>query len=58
MCSMHLFFMVRILGVLVLSIQFQDTMIVTTKTGCMECIVREAVEMDLHSDNMNKKFSP
>jgi hypothetical protein len=37
------------------SIQFQDTRILAMKTGCMECIIREAIEMKLHPNNMNRK---
>jgi len=36
-------------------IQFQDTRIPTTKTGCMEHIIKEAIETEPHSDNINRK---
>jgi len=34
-------------------IQFQDADLLVMKSGCMECIVREAVKTDLHANNMN-----
>jgi hypothetical protein len=34
-------------------IQFQDTRILAMKTGCMEHIIREAIEIKLHPDNMS-----
>jgi hypothetical protein len=38
-------------------IQFQDTRILATKTECMECIIREATEIKLHPNNMNREGS-
>jgi hypothetical protein len=36
------------------SIHFQDTMILTMKTRCMKHIVREAIVVELHPNNMNR----
>jgi hypothetical protein len=37
------------------SIQFQDARILAMKTGHMEHIIREAVEIELHPNNVNRK---
>jgi hypothetical protein len=34
--------------------QFQDTRILAMKTGCMECITREAIKIELHPDITNR----
>jgi hypothetical protein len=34
-------------------IQFQDTSILPTKSRCMECIVREVIQIELHLYNMD-----
>jgi hypothetical protein len=39
-------------------IQFQDTRILATKTGCMESIIRGATEIALYPDNMNREGFP
>jgi hypothetical protein len=40
-------------------IQFQDISILAKKTGCMGCIIREAVETELHPNNMiREEVSP
>jgi len=36
-------------------IQFQDTSILAMRSGCMEHIIREAIEIELHPDNMNRE---
>jgi hypothetical protein len=36
-------------------IQFHNTSILATKTQYMNCIVREAIEIELHSNNMNRE---
>jgi hypothetical protein len=36
-------------------IHFYDTNILTKKFRCMECLVREATQIELHSDNMNRE---
>jgi hypothetical protein len=35
-------------------IQFQNTRILVTETGCMEHIIREATEIELPPDNVNR----
>jgi len=35
--------------------QFQDTSILAMRSGCMEHIIREAIEIELHPDNMNRE---
>jgi hypothetical protein len=35
--------------------QFQDTIILDMKSRCMEYIIREAAEFELHPDNMNRE---
>jgi hypothetical protein len=37
------------------NIQFQDTRILVTKTGCMKHVIREAIETELQPDNMNRE---
>jgi hypothetical protein len=41
-------------------LKFQDTRILATKTGRMEHIIREAIQIQPHSDNMKREegFSP
>jgi hypothetical protein len=36
-------------------IQFQDTRILATRSGHVEFIIKEAMEIELHSDNMNRE---
>jgi hypothetical protein len=36
-------------------IQFQDISILVRKCGCMEHIIRKAVETELHPNNMNRE---
>jgi len=36
-------------------IQFQDTRILTTRIGCMQCTIRETRKIELPPDNMNKE---
>jgi hypothetical protein len=36
-------------------IQFLDASILAVKSRCMECIIREAIEIELHPDNMNRE---
>jgi hypothetical protein len=34
-------------------IQFYDTVILSKKYECMQCLVREAMEIELHPENVN-----
>jgi hypothetical protein len=34
-------------------IQFHGTSILAKKFGCMECMIREVIESELHPDNTN-----
>jgi hypothetical protein len=36
-------------------IQFNDTIILAKKPGCMEHIIREAIQIELHSDNVKRE---
>jgi hypothetical protein len=36
-------------------VQFQDTRILPMKTGCKEHIIREAIEIELHPNNVNRE---
>jgi hypothetical protein len=36
-------------------IQFQETGNLAKKSGSMECLIREAVEIELHPNNMNRE---
>jgi hypothetical protein len=36
-------------------VQFQDNNIQTMRSGCMECIIREALEIELCVNNMNRE---
>jgi hypothetical protein len=35
--------------------QGYHTRILATKMGCIECTIREAMETELHPDNMNRE---
>jgi hypothetical protein len=34
-------------------INFKDTTVLARMTGCMDCLVKEATEVQLHSTNFN-----
>jgi len=36
-------------------IQFNDTSVLAKKPGCMEHIIKEVREIELHPDNLNKE---
>jgi hypothetical protein len=36
-------------------VQFQETRILAMRSGCMECIIREAKEIKLNPVNMNRE---
>jgi hypothetical protein len=36
-------------------IQFHDTNILAMKSRCMECIIREVTEIELHPNNMKRE---
>jgi hypothetical protein len=38
--------------------RFKELMILTTRTGRMELIIRVAIEIELHPDNINKESFP
>jgi hypothetical protein len=40
-------------------IKFKGTMVLIKKADCMDCIVKEATEIQLHPDNFNDmEFTP
>jgi hypothetical protein len=37
-------------------LNFRDTVVLARMTGCMDCLVKEAIEIQLHLDNFNREM--